>query len=287
MGVLNFAHGSLTMIGAFVGGWMALFVIGQSSFGVSLLLFLLTMVVGFVVLAGIGTGIEVGLIRRLYDRPPIYQILLTFGLTLVLDEIIAIIVEFYRGPGRAQNDWREPLQSLPAELRTDYFVGLSGLELLQIALGVFTVVGVWAFLNKTRYGLYVRAGSEDEEMAEALGIDVRRVFTVVFALGAGLAGAAGVLVVWDQSYSLSVPLAADVLLPAFVIVIIGGLGTFKGTVVASLIVGQVTVVTRWFFQNSAAIDFAGLPSLMIFLILVVMLLIRPQGLFGVEEVGGH
>ena len=90
---------------------------------------------------------------------------------------------------------------------------------------------------------------------------------------------------WDPTWGASVPLAADTLLPAFVVVIIGGLGTFKGTVVAALIVGMADATTTWWFQN--VIEFTGLPEITVFLILVVMLILRPQGLFGVEEVGGH
>jgi branched-chain amino acid transport system permease protein len=122
-------------------------------------------------------------------------------------------------------------------------------------------------------------------MASALGIDVRQVFTVVFALGIGLAGAAGTLLMWDPTWGASVPLAAETLLPAFIVVIVGGLGTFRGTVVAALVVGMADAVTTWWFQN--VIEFTGLPELVLFLVLVVTLIVRPQGLFGVEEVGGH
>jgi branched-chain amino acid transport system permease protein len=164
-------------------------------------------------------------------------------------------------------------------------VSVRGLALFEILAGVATVAVVWAFLTRTRYGLYVRAGSEDDEMLAALSVDVRRVFTLVFALGAGIAGAAGVLLMWDGNWGASVPLAAETLLPAFVVVIVGGLGTFRGTVIAAGIVGLADAVTTWWFQNYVA--FTGLPEMTVFLILVVVLIFRPQGLFGVEEVGGH
>jgi branched-chain amino acid transport system permease protein len=122
-------------------------------------------------------------------------------------------------------------------------------------------------------------------MVDALGIDVRRVFTVVFALGVGIAGVAGTLLAWDATWGASVPLAAETLLPAFVVVIVGGLGTFRGTVVAGLLVGLVDSTMTWWFQN--AIQFTGLPEMTIFLILVITLIVRPQGLFGLAEVGGH
>jgi branched-chain amino acid transport system permease protein len=285
MGVLNFAHGSLTMIGAYLGGLVMVLAAGTTG-ATRVLAFFVAAAVVFAALAALGGVVEVGLIRPLYDRPPIYQILLTFGLTLVLDEMARIVVQFYGL--QPISDWQAALATKPAVLTTSLSVGtasVSGLELFEIAMGAATVVGLWAFLTQTRYGLVVRAGSEDPEMTSALGIDVRRVFTVVFALGAGVAGVAGVLLAWDPSWGASVPLAAETLLPAFVVVIIGGLGTFRGTVVAAVLVGMVDATMTWWFQN--AIDFTGLPQMTIFLILVVMLVLRPQGIFGVQEVGGH
>ncbi|PSP55792.1 branched-chain amino acid ABC transporter permease [Halobacteriales archaeon QS_1_67_19] len=287
MGVLNFAHGSMTMIGAYLGGLLMVATVGQGTGLVAnLLFFFVALAAAFAVLALLGGVAEVGLIRRLYDRPPIYQILLTFGLTLILDEFVRIVVLFYGM--QPTSDWQAALGTKPVALARSVDLGLisvSGLSLFEIAFGVATVASLWAFLTRTRYGMIVRAGSEDAEMTEALGIDVRRVFTVVFALGAGVAGAAGVLLMWDPKWGASVPLAADTLLPAFVVVIIGGLGTFRGTVVAAVIVGMTDAVMTWWFINE--IDFAGLPQMTIFLILVVVLILRPQGLFGVEEVGGH
>ena len=288
MGVLNFAHGSLTMIGAYLGGVvMVLLVGGATGQWARLGVFLVAMAAVFVALSFLGGVVEVGLIRTLYDRPPIYQILLTFGLTLVLEEVVRIIVAFY--DLQPISEWQEALGTKPAFLADRLsFAGASvrGLALFEIALGAAAVVGVWAFLTRTRYGLFIRAGSEDGEMAEALGIDVGRVFTVVFAVGTGLAGVAGALLMWDPSWGASVPLAADALLPAFVVVIIGGLGTFRGTVAGALIVGMVDATTTWWFQN-VVITWTWLPDISIFLILVVMLVIKPQGLYGVQEVGGH
>lgn len=287
MGVLNFAHGSLTMIGAYLGGLFMVVLVAGSTGGIAqLALFLVGIAVIFALLSVVGGIIEVKLIRPLYDRPPLYQILLTFGLALILDEAARIVIQFYGL--QPTTDWQTALGTKPDILvRTYGFGGLtvSGLELFEIFFGAVTVVAIWAFLTRTRYGLVIRAGSEDSEMTEALGIDVRRVFTVVFGLGVGIAGAAGMLLAWDPVWGASVPLAAETLLPAFVVVIIGGLGTFKGTVVAGIIVGMVDSVMTWWFQN--AIAFAGLPEMTIFLILVVMLVVRPQGIFGVEEVGGH
>jgi branched-chain amino acid transport system permease protein len=359
MGVLNFAHGSLTMIGAYLGG-LVMVVLAAHTAGLARVgAFFLAAAVVFLALSALGGALEVGLIRPLYDRPPLSQILLTFGVTLVLDELARIVVLFYGL--QPISDWQAALATKPAVLTTSVPVGVAavfapvvgalaavaawlalaridaartvrerardaawldavgvapehapavvagvvgaavgiavavavpaetvrvgGLSMFEIAMGALTVATLWAFLTRTRYGLVVRAGSEDDEMTAALGIDVRRVFTVVFALGAGVAGVAGVLLAWDSTWGASVPLAAETLLPAFVVVIIGGLGTFRGTVVAAVVVGMVDATMTWWFQN--AIDFTGLPQMTIFLILVVVLVVRPQGLFGVAEVGGH
>jgi branched-chain amino acid transport system permease protein len=287
MGVLNFAHGSLTMVGAYLGGAIMVLTVSTATGPLArLAFFFVGVIVVFGVLAAVGGAMEVTLIRRLYDRPPIAQILLTFGLTLIIDELMRIILQFYELQPRA--DWIAALGTKPWFLSQRLSFGpinVRGLALFEILMGVLVVAGIWAFLTRTRYGLFIRAGSEDSEMASALGIDVRRVFAVVFALGIGVAGVAGMLLMWDTLWGASVPLGAETLLPAFVVVIVGGLGTFRGTVAAALLVGMVDAVMTWWFVNE--IEFSGLPQLTIFLILVVVLIVRPQGLFGVEGAGDH
>ncbi|MWG33033.1 branched-chain amino acid ABC transporter permease [Halomarina oriensis] len=287
MGVLNFAHGSLTMLGAYLGGLVMVTLVTTTTGPFArLAVFFVGLVVVFGLLSALGGALEVGLIRPLYDRPPVYQILLTFGITLVIDELVRIVVLFYGL--QPITEWQAALGTKPEFLSGSFTLGpvsVAGMDLFEILLGALAVGAVWAFLTRTRYGLVVRAGSEDAEMTEALGIDVRRVFTTVFALGAGLAGVAGMLLMWDGNWGASVPLATETLLPAFVVVIIGGLGTFRGTVVAALVVGLADALTQWLFVN--VVDFPSLPEMTVFLILVVMLVIRPQGIFGRAEVGGH
>ncbi|MFW5973794.1 MAG: branched-chain amino acid ABC transporter permease [Natrialbaceae archaeon] len=283
MDVINFAHGAFTMYGAYIAaGFMLALVTSSMGLATVLLVFIGVLALVFALLATLGTVFEVTLIRKLYEYPPIYQILLTFGLTITMEQFMRMIVEFRDINGGQWNfDWATPRQeTLPAEMS-----GLN-LQLFEIALGVLTVVGIWAFLNRTRYGLFVRAGVEDEEMAKALGINIKRTFTVVFAVGSGIAGAAGVVLMWDPLWSVSVPLALEALLPAFVIVIVGGLGSFKGTVVASVLVGMIDALGTWAFQTGV-IQFTDVDSLMIFTILVVTLILRPRGLFGVEGQGDH
>ena len=291
MDVINFAHGAFTMYGAYIAGG-AVLVLGVGALGLpgSLTVFLLIMLVVFVVLAAAGTVFEVTLIRRLYEYPPIFMILLTFGVAITLEEFMRMIVEFRDiNDGQWQFRWGSPERTVPSALEgTTEFgpVSIGGLHPLQILLGILTVVGIWYFLNRTRYGLFVRAGVEDDEMAKALGINIKRTFTVVFAIGSGLAGVAGVMLMWDPLWAVNVPLALDVLLPAFVIVIVGGLGSFKGTVVASLLVGMIDALGSWAFQVGV-VTFTDIDQLLIFGILVVMLILRPRGLYGVEGQGDH
>jgi len=287
MGVLNFAHGSMTMYGAYVGGIVLVVIVGQGSGQVARLgAFFAAAVVAFATLALLGGTIEKRLIRPLYDYPPIQQVLLMFGLLLVFDEIARIVVGL--SGLEPSSAWQEVLGTLPLVLLRTYAVGpleIAGLELFEIAFGALTVGGVGLFLTRSRYGLIIRAGSEDAEMLQGIGVDVRRVFTVVFAFGTGLAGIAGVLLAWDPRFGASVPLSVETLLIAFIVVIVGGLGTFRGTVYAALMIGIIDAAMTWLFQNH--VDFPALPEITIFTVLVVVLTLRPRGLFGVEEVGDH
>jgi branched-chain amino acid transport system permease protein len=292
MDVINFAHGAFTMYGAYIAG-AALLGLGVGSMGFlgSMGSIFVVMLFVFLLLAGLGVVFEVTLIRKLYEYPPIFMILLTFGLAITLEELMRMIVEFGDiNNGQWQIDWATPrIESVPTELASTTeigFVSFTGLQFIQIAFGVLTFVGIWAFLNRTRYGLFVRAGVEDEEMAKALGININRTFTAVFAVGSGLAGIAGVMLALDPLWAVNVPLALAVLLPAFVIVIVGGLGSFTGTAVASLLVGMIDALGTWAFQTGV-ITFTDIDQLMIFGILVVMLILRPRGLFGVEGQGDH
>lgn len=287
MGILNFAHGSLTMIGAYLGGVVMVVTVTSDTAGPTrLLLFFLAIAAVFGALTAFGAAMERTIIRPIYDRAPLFQILLTFGVVLVLDELVRIIVEF-RGL-QPQSDWQTAIGTAPDSLSTWYNVAgvsIRGLYLFEIAIGAAVVAAIYLFLTRTRYGLYIRAGSEDPEMTQALGIDIRRAFTVVFGIGAGLAGVAGVMLMWDPRYGASVPLGVETLLIGFIVVIIGGLGSFKGTVVASLLAGGTDATMTWVFQNH--VPFPGLPEMVLFVVLVGVLIVRPQGLFGLAEVGGH
>jgi len=300
MGVLNFAHGALTTVGGYVGGFLLLYITGAVALDFAVgwfpvgafTLWLVALVLTGVVLALIGSVIEFGLIRKLYGRAPIEQILLTFGVALVIQEFVYMILgPWQKGLPDPTSSWGEPIVAGPGFMtagKTFDFLGISirSLTPVKILLGALVIAAVWAFLNKTRYGLFIRAGTEDSEMAQALGINVQRVFTVVFGIGIGLAGMAGMFLIWEASYDLTYLMGAQALLPAFIIVVVGGLGTFKGTVVASII-GGIFFEFGVMLQTQVFTDFSQLNNVFIFLLLVIALIVKPQGLYGQEEVGGH
>lgn len=298
MGVLNFAHGSFVMYGAYIGGAIVVYLIGSGTGDMTrLLIFFFSCALVFGLMTGAGAVIEKQLIQPIYDRPPLFQILLTFGIVLVMDEAARIVAESQGLTPRST--WAEPPQTVPDFIDTTFTIAgttVQTLWLFQIMLGVALITAVWLFLTRTRYGLHIRAGSEDSEMTQALGIDVHRTFTVVFGVGSGLAALAGVVLMWDPRFGASVPLTVDALLFAFVVVIIGGLGSFKGTVIAGMLVGLIDGFATWLFISYSAISIGGLvsipisaelPEMIMFLALVGVLIVRPTGLFGIEEVGGH
>lgn len=286
VGIVNFAHGSLTMLGAYVGGFLLVLIAPGGA--LSVLAFIVAAVVVFLILTVFGGILEKTIIKPIYERSPVYHILLTFGIAFVLDEVIAIGMTLYGVD--VISPWQAPVETMPGFLETGYMGGLfRGLDIFEILLGVVAVAVIWYFLNMTRYGMYIRASTEDAEMAEALGINVPRTFTIVFGIGVGLAGIAGILLTWDlvgfmgQGGGASIFLSSTVLIPAFVVVIIGGLGSFDGTIVAGLLIGLIDSLMTWLFVNEV-VGFSSLPEISIFVVLIVALVIRPRGIFGTEEV---
>jgi branched-chain amino acid transport system permease protein len=300
MGVLNFAHGAVTSVGAYVAAG-ALFVVAtpDASGVMEFLPLVLAALIVFGILFLVGGAVEYGLIRRIYERPAIDQILLTFGVALVIEQVLSLAIELMAPerlgiadiPTTAQADWADPEAYGPELVETGSEVVLgpvsvSGLAAFEIVVGAIVTAAVWAFLTQTRYGLYIRAGSEDDEMAEALGINIRRVFTVVFAIGVGLAGVAGMILIWDVNFLHNPTLGAQALLPAFIVVVVGGLGTFKGTVVAAIVAGIFAEFGA--FVNTFYLEgLSALPDMLLFLLLVGILIFQPTGFYGEEEVGGH
>ncbi|MEZ5752593.1 MAG: branched-chain amino acid ABC transporter permease [Paracoccaceae bacterium] len=268
MGLINLAHGSLYMIGAFVCA-VAAAATGN---------FWLGLAAGMAAAAAAGALIEIVVIRRLYDRDHLDQVLATFALILILSEGTKILF----GPF--------PLYlNVPPILRGTVNLGLTDYPLYRLALigfGIAVAVGLWALIARTRLGIRIRAGENDREMIAALGVNIRALYTVVFALGAGLAGMAGALVGAVQS--VQVGMGEPVLILAFVVIVIGGIGSIKGAMVGALLVGVIDTMGRFllprvfatFMEASQASGVgAALASMLIYVLMALVLVLKPRGLY--------
>jgi branched-chain amino acid transport system permease protein len=256
MRIVNFAHGVIFMLGAYVGYTAAVW---SGSFLVSL-------IVAPIVVGAVGMAFERIFLRRLYGRRDGgAYLMLTFGLAVVLSELIRLI-------------WgAQPLSSgIPDALRGIVIVldqPFPLYRLFLIGLGIAAAIAVWQFLERTRAGLLIRAVSQNSEMVHALGTDVDLVRTGVFGLGCAMAALGGVLAAPLVTAFLG--MGTTVVIDAFVIVIIGGMGSFLGSLIGSVLVGFVQVLGAYYFQDLAL-------AFMYFLMLIV-LVIRPGGLLGKEE----
>lgn len=256
--VVNFAHGAFYMLGAYAG----VFLIGLTG-NFWLTIALVPVVVGF-----IGLAVERFLVRPLYGRGIDYPLLLTFGLGLVLVEVVRIV---YGLDGVAFDT--------PKELRgaTDLGFGFfPTYRLFIIGITAAIVTALWLFIEKTSFGLVIRAGARDPEIVRILGIDISKVWLIVFALGTGVAGLAGVLSA--PMRSVMPDMGTTVLVEAFVVTVVGGMGSLVGAVVAGLLVGLVVALT--------ALLAPELADLSMFVLMAAVLLVRPQGLFGKKGLMG-
>ena len=268
MGVINLAHGSLYMIGAYAAALVAAY---TGSFGLALL-------GGLAAAATSGVVIEFVVVRRLYDRDHLDQVLATFALILIINQSASMLFG------------RQPLfVSMPAMLSGSVTL-LPGLvypvyRLIVIGLGLLVAAGLFLLINYTRVGMLVRAGATHRQMVRALGVNVRWLYTVVFGLGALLAGLAGIIA--GPITSVQVGMGEQILILAFVVVVIGGLGSVRGAFFGALIAGIVDTLSRAFLpmmfrqlmdgSNADALA-SGMSSISIYLLMALVLLIRPQGL---------
>ena len=258
MGVLNFAHGGFLTVGAFVGFWVA----SKTGFETSMSEFILAMLVGGLAAGLFALLIEQLLITRLYDRH-IDQALVTVGVSLAVGAVLG---------GWFGND----LRMFPAPMWFLSAIDVGGAKIpadrvVYIATAVLLLVGNWALLKFTRIGLIIRAGVENRNMVNALGINVRRAFSTVFFLGGFAAGVGGVLVS-VYSNGVSPLIAGTYLIYGFIVVVIGGMGSVPGSFIAAMMIG----VIRQFANYYAT----GLGDFVVVILLAAVLLIRPQGLLG-------
>ena len=257
MHVLNFAHGAFLTLSAFIG-WQVAQALGTASWGS----FLVSILVGAVVGAIFATLTELVLIRPLYERH-IEQVLVTVGLSFasvaLFEGIWGTDAINIAGP-----PWLIGTTNvLGASIPNKYWVLIAAAAIVLIALVVF--------LQKTRYGMIIRAGVENRAMVTALGIDVRRSFTLVFAIGGAAAGIGGVLAMHAQTF-VSAHLGSTLLIFAFIVTVVGGLGSLTGAAVASVLVAVLQQVANTYL--------GGTGDFIVVILLAVVLLVRPSGLMG-------
>jgi branched-chain amino acid transport system permease protein len=261
MGVLNFAHGALLTVGAYMTWWMSTHIGG--GLGTQLLVGALF---GIAVGAVLAALIELVLIRPLYRRP-VEQVLVTVGLALVLGALVEAIWGFDARPFPVPDWMIDTTTVLGAAIPNDRFV--------EIAAAVLVLVGLTAFLRYTRYGLIIRAGVENRAMVTALGIDVRKAFTLVFALGGAVVAIAGVLS--GVYYGVVDPTrGTSLLIFAFIVVVIGGFGSIVGSAIAAVAVGLVQQYANYYVADW--LDWSGAGDVAVMLLLASVLLLRPAGL---------
>ncbi len=269
MQVINLAHGSFYMIGAYVGAT----IIGITGS------FLLGTLAALAAAAVVGMAVEYLVLRHLYDRDHLSQVLATFGLILFFNELTRII-------------WgRQPLfMDVPAAISGSIEL-LPGLvyplyRLAIIAVGVLVAVLLWLLFSRTRIGMQIRAGASDRQMIAALGVNINLLYTLVFGLGTLLAGLAGVMA--GPILSVESGMGESILILTFVVIVIGGIGSIRGAVVGALLVGMVDTLGRAFlpglfrlFLSSSHADSgaASLASMAIYILMAIVLVWRPRGLF--------
>jgi branched-chain amino acid transport system permease protein len=269
MNMVNLAHGSLYMLGAYFAvaatQWTGSYVLG--------------VVLGFAGTLLVGMAIEVVALRTLYDRDHLDQVLATFGLILFFNELVALVW----GRGSLYT-------SLPAWLsgHVALFGGSSYpvYRLAVLVVGLLTAAVLWYVVMRTRLGMLIRAGASNRAMVAALGVNIQLLYTIVFGFGAALAGLAGLMA--GPIYAVQPGMGELILIQVFVVIVIGGIGSIRGALVGAIIVGVVDTLGRAFLKpmlatviSAPAAEAAGpaLASMLIYLLMAVVLAVKPAGLF--------
>ncbi len=256
MNLINLAHGSLFMAGAYFTAATVHFT-GN---------FLLGVAVAIPATGLLGVVMELGILRRFYARSHLDQVLVTFGLILVLNEITRMIW----GPVPVPLPLPE---FLAGSVHLPPGVVYPTFRLVILGLGVFVALGLYYVVVHTRAGMWVRAGASDRPMASALGVDVQLVFSMVFAVGAGLAGLAGIMA--GPIFAVQVGMGEPILILALVVTVVGGIGSIRGAFIAALLIGVGDTLGRVLLPPA-------LGSMVIYILMAAILAWRPQGLFSVH-----
>ena len=269
MDFVNLAHGSFYMLGAFVSATLVLVL---DSFILGVLL-----AIPIVVVVGIVT--EVIAVRNLYPRHHLDHVLATFGLILIFDEMTHII-------------WSPEGISVPLPVwlrgQVELFPGiiLPSYRLVIVGSGLVIAAALYYVVSHTRLGMLIRAGASNPTMVGALGIDIKTLFTLVFAIGAGLAGFAGMLIA--PITNASIGMGNDIIITAFVVIIVGGIGSMKGAFVAAIIIGLIDTLGRSYLDDffklflgteAAETSAPAVSAMLIYILMAMVLVFRPQGLF--------
>jgi len=252
-GVINFAHGGFLAL----GGYLAYTLIPYIGFWGALLL-------APVLAAALGLLVERALIRRVYGRDPLYSLLLTFGLAFIFEDVTRYIWGAQSVPYQIPT-W------LASPLSTEFFF-LTGYRLFMVALVAIAVIGLFYILNRTRLGMRIRAGTLDLDTVATLGVNVRILRNLNFGLGIFLAGLAGVLAAGQLGLSPTIGLT--LIMPSFVAIIVGGLGSLPGTLLGGILIGVAANITTVYFPSAT--------EAVMYVMMGLVLLIRPRGLLGEE-----
>ncbi|MGE5535381.1 MAG: branched-chain amino acid ABC transporter permease [Acidobacteriota bacterium] len=269
MDLVNLAHGSLYMVGAYFAAtfaaWTGSFILG------AVLALAATLIVGM--------AVEVVAIRRLYGRDHLDHVLATFGLILFFDELVRLI-------------WGADGMSLPLppwlntaiQIFPSFYYSAYKFSIIVVSLAVAAFL--YFLVMRTRVGMLIRAGASNREMVGALGVNIKLLFTLVFGLGAALAGLAGLM--QAPILTVQIGMGENILILAFVITVIGGIGSIRGAFVAAILVGLIDTLGRSYLtdilqavlsQNAAATAGPALSSMLIYLLMAIVLVVRPEGLF--------
>jgi len=259
MRILNLAHGNLYAIGAYVTAWS---IGAAAAAGAPIAVLYLLLPAGAIAAAAVGAILEPTLLRPFYKRPEEYQLLVTFGLLMVLEDLIHLV-------------WGPNPLSAGRVYESFGSITISGARypaynLAVIAVGIIAALFLWAFIYRTRFGVVLRATSQNMRMASALGVNVNRIYIQAFTIGCFMAGLGGAIVVPGQSAVLG--MGVDALILAFVVVVIGGLGSLEGAFAGALIVGVV--------REAGVALFPEVELAVLYLIAAIVLMVRPAGLFG-------
>jgi branched-chain amino acid transport system permease protein len=256
LGIVNFAHGALYMIGAYVA-WF-----GLEHFGLN---YWLALVVAPLVVGALGVVIERTLLQRLYKIDPIYGLLLTFGLALIAEGVFrdqfGVSGQSYPVPEALQGATNLGFMILPNYRAWVVFVSL------------LVCFGTWFLIERTRLGAYLRAGTENPALVQAFGVNVPMMVMLTYAAGAGLAAIAGVLAA--PVIQITPLMGSSLIIVVFAVVVIGGMGSILGSILTGLVLGIVEGLTKVFYPEAS--------NIVVFVIMAIVLMIRPAGLFGREK----